>query len=735
MTIPSGSKRAFVGLWFAVGFVGCKEATLPDTVGSNLVQACRVERRQLSNALLGDIELCAPRDGLDLNNGQQLVARMVGEAAVDADLYIKRLNTNSDPRLDSSWTEVPGARSVTPRTSKEAVDATGGSTGFAAGRYRACARRGAGARKKTGGIFLTLDIATSGCGDKRDTCFGAVGKNCALALPGCEKGSVGDFECRLTPDGTCLERDDGLMDCLVSVGSQMHDSCCSNNRSGFNCGDKIADKACIDPSKRTETCGPEWCHASRDFEAWARARLAWLLGQAFGIPLRTNPPNVQQWRALFNPTEIAYEGTTIAQTIPSASSIPSADPVCDLLSQPLKAPPGTVIRKEDAAHDWCEYSSNSTLLDWATCPTLSPSSIPTPPSCPKSDPNSADGGRPDAQVFAHGWQDRTPSPLPTSWPQPRRDHGIAFDSVRNRTLVFGGAAATHPLSDVWEWDGGTGIWLERQRPAGPVQWPTQVSWPGVAYDPLRHKLVVFGGLGPPPTTLPQDTWEFDIDSGVWARWPIDVIPANWPAGRQQHAMTYDSIRQRVVMFGGSDGGANVYQDVWEWDGSSGNWTNRTPATLPSSWPNGRTCHAMTTDIGSGRMLLFGGFGDGTQRDLWEWDGSSGNWTNRTPATLPADWPAARGCHSFVYNRMQDTAVLYGGGLTFNNFNYDDLWTLDTASNVWTNRTLAPRPSLWPEARQQHAAAWDTGRGKLVVFAGMVAPTVDGLLQDLWEWTP
>src|SRR6266496_2944326 len=59
-----------------------------------------------------------------------------------------------------------------------------------------------------------------------------------------------------------------------------------------------------------------------------------------------------------------------------------------------------------------------------------------------------------------------------------------------------------------------------------------------------------------------------------------------PPSRHGHAMVYDAVRQRVVLFGGLSSSGNSSNDTWEYDGTT--WTQRTPGTSPSARQN----HAM-----------------------------------------------------------------------------------------------------------------------------------------------
>jgi Kelch motif protein len=100
-----------------------------------------------------------------------------------------------------------------------------------------------------------------------------------------------------------------------------------------------------------------------------------------------------------------------------------------------------------------------------------------------------------------------------------------------------------------------------------------------------------------------------------------------PPARNGAAMTYDSARKRVVLYGGYDG--VVRGDTWEWDGT--NWTETTPAqTLPP-----RNLPVMCFDPVTARTLVIGGVdpqGQPVSNILWEYDGTS--WTQRAAATVP-----------------------------------------------------------------------------------------------------
>jgi hypothetical protein len=65
-------------------------------------------------------------------------------------------------------------------------------------------------------------------------------------------------------------------------------------------------------------------------------------------------------------------------------------------------------------------------------------------------------------------------------------------------------------------------------------------------------------------------------------------------------MAYDSVRGKVVLFGGADPTGNPLNDTWVWDGSDRTEEPNTGQPAP------RFNHAMTYDSSHGELVLFGG---------------------------------------------------------------------------------------------------------------------------------
>jgi len=94
-----------------------------------------------------------------------------------------------------------------------------------------------------------------------------------------------------------------------------------------------------------------------------------------------------------------------------------------------------------------------------------------------------------------------------------------------------------------------------------------------------------------------------VNAQVWVQHAAAVSPST----RAAQAMAFDSLRGRVVLFGGWNG--IELGDTWEWDG--GTWQQRSTPTAPAA----RGGAGMAYDPFRGRAVLFGGTTGAT--DTWE----------------------------------------------------------------------------------------------------------------------
>ena len=145
---------------------------------------------------------------------------------------------------------------------------------------------------------------------------------------------------------------------------------------------------------------------------------------------------------------------------------------------------------------------------------------------------------------------------PASAPSPRLLPAMAFDSVHNQTVLFGGSDVSGRTADTWTWDGTN--WSQLLTATQPYARFSAT----MAFDSQRGRTVLFGGDHIQPFALgdSNDTWDWD-----GAQWTRDWT-AGAPAIRSGQVMSFDSRRDRVVMFGGENAStspATLYGDTWE----------------------------------------------------------------------------------------------------------------------------------------------------------------------------
>ena len=331
----------------------------------------------------------------------------------------------------------------------------------------------------------------------------------------------------------------------------------------------------------------------------------------------------------------------------------------------------------------------------APTPTSTPTNTPTRTATATATPTVTSTPTPSGSAM---WINR----IPASVPSPRRYHSLAYDSARQRSVLFGGDLPGVRVNDTWEWNGS--IWIQGM----PTMFPPARARAGLVYDTARGNTILFGGAaggyGQGETPF-GDMWSWNGTD--WTQLTLATLPS----ARWGHAMTYDSARQVVVLYGGY-GTNGILNDLWEWDGTA--WTQKSSATVPE----GRYLHAMAFDSARQVTVLFGGITAGTRgvADTWEWNGT--NWTLRQPVSSPQ----GRAEHSMAYNSGRGVTVLLGDY-------YDDQWEWDGTN--WTQHVLSPRPS----SRGGAAIVFDSARSRAVFFGGWgaVASGGYGPLNDLWEW--
>ena len=203
-----------------------------------------------------------------------------------------------------------------------------------------------------------------------------------------------------------------------------------------------------------------------------------------------------------------------------------------------------------------------------------------------------------------GWNGEQWNEITKPGPSQRAEACMAFDSQRNRVVLFGGynriQTEINLLGDTWEWNGE--IWQKMSESGPPPQ-----NGCAMVYDECRQ-VIVFWGQNAERTQ--GETWEWNGQN--WNQ----VMTAT-TARRYNSAMTYDRRKQKTIRFGGWSGEKRT-NDVWEYDGIK--WRK-----IETSAPAARNHSAIVYDIRNNRAILFGGHdGENVFGDTWAFNDNRWN---------------------------------------------------------------------------------------------------------------
>ncbi len=255
----------------------------------------------------------------------------------------------------------------------------------------------------------------------------------------------------------------------------------------------------------------------------------------------------------------------------------------------------------------------------------------------------------------------------TAGPMPGERHSPqwGYDAARRRLLIFGGYGRHYPdgpleyLNDVWELSlEGTPHWTEL--------FPTGVAPAGrlagvAVYDPLRQRFIGFGGTA----GLPVDTWVLNLsDEPAWSTVATD---STGPSGSYGMTSVFDPVRNRMLVFGGStsDSYYGVQNTTWQLSlAGTPTWKQLAPAgTPPDGLPSGRRALTSVYDPLRDRMVIYGGWDGGYTGaaflgEAWALElAGDPMWSKLAPA---GPTPTQRDAMSAIYDPTHDRLAVYGG---------------------------------------------------------------------------
>jgi hypothetical protein len=339
-------------------------------------------------------------------------------------------------------------------------------------------------------------------------------------------------------------------------------------------------------------------------------------------------------------------------------------------------------------------------------------------------------------------------------PPGRGWHAMSYDSDRDVLVMSGGQGGGGAKKDTWELRkevDGRRVWEQKNNAA-----PNNMYGHGMCYASAWQRTVAFG------VRNSEAAWEWDGSS--WAG------KASGPSWRYAPAMCYDSMHGVCLVFGGKEHDLTPVNDLWSWDGTNWIEIHYTGAIPPSDYeipmvyiptaqtvlwyaggntffvystvnrmwavgatsgdcPSERRSHSMCYDSSKNVVVLFGGkSGTTSLNDTWEFDITTGSWSEVSSTTKPS----ARFAAAMSYDSADSSVVLYGGAYG----SLSDTWIKQ--DRVTTRHTGSPSYfdnfSLSGVLNRESPIAY-TGSAQLSeisIYSSTVA--IGGGIADVWNWT-
>jgi len=307
-----------------------------------------------------------------------------------------------------------------------------------------------------------------------------------------------------------------------------------------------------------------------------------------------------------------------------------------------------------------------------------------------------------------GWQKIHAGGRPgTDSPRAGEDGEIVYDGTRHRLLLYGGKGDDDVnIDELWAFDVKTRRW-NPIRSEGPHPPPREDH--SLILDTVNDQLVLYGGEDGLPS---RETWSFSLGDGRWTDITDDSSPA-----REDHTAIYDAKRQRMIVFGGTP----PSPDTWALDLDLKSPDYGTWMQLPTRGPDPavRRRHGAAYDSVRDRMIVYGGRtpkGDKNQylADVWALDLEALQWSE---LSTTGDSPGALNQTVLSYDPTTDELIAFGGEVVVT-VQYDteeyltnSVWVLDLNSLTWSERSPYPRPVY------DHAGVYVPEYGGTVIYGG------------------
>ncbi len=329
----------------------------------------------------------------------------------------------------------------------------------------------------------------------------------------------------------------------------------------------------------------------------------------------------------------------------------------------------------------------------------------------------------------------TIDPKPTA----RCGHTAVYDNNNHKMIVFGGNLwGPGMTNDVWVLSNDTmyPTWAQLTV-TGDI--PVGRWTHSAVYDDVNNRMIIFGGYD--SYNYYNDVYVLTNANGLTGTptW-IKLTPTGAaPSKRVGHNAVYDSTNNRMIIFGGNINEITYFNDVWIL--SNANGLGGTPSWSQLSTDNGipdkRYAHSGCYDSINNKMIIFGGrYGnDSYKNDTWILSNANGlngigYWSQ---ISTIGNIPATRWYHNTVYDPTTNRMILFGGGYLVGTIFYNDNWILTNPNGLGGNTSwIQTNPNgVLPTSRAFSSSVFDSDKNCLVVFGGFYNDGTEHVLNDVW----
>lgn len=290
--------------------------------------------------------------------------------------------------------------------------------------------------------------------------------------------------------------------------------------------------------------------------------------------------------------------------------------------------------------------------------------------------------------------------VPHGGPEGRSDTAAVYSPVYGDIFLYGGRSESQSvLADFWGYEGSVWSLQTTSAPPGPRMGHN------LMFDTVRSRVLLFGGFDGSENR--PELWAFDES------WHLVEIQGD-PPKVAFAAVAYDRNRDRVVVFGGQDPLGETIQDdaVYEFDGTT--WSL---GILPEIRPPPRDRPASMFSGRLGGFLIYGGQRDSQiLDDAWLWNGIT--WTNLCTSCTGTPRVSA----SLVSYPPRADILLIGGTSS----------GAPVAGTRYLNATTFEPLSLLPTALSGATAVFFSPTQSVMLFGG-TGPSCSGACGTTWMY--